>query len=33
MDVSLIVYVAPDLTKAKAFFRELIGAEPYADAP
>jgi len=33
MDPSLIVYVAPDLAKAKPFFRELIGAEPYADAP
>jgi len=32
-DVSLIVYPAADLTAAKRFFRELIGAEPYADSP
>jgi predicted enzyme related to lactoylglutathione lyase len=32
-DVSLIVYPAPDLAKAKRFFRELIGADPYADSP
>jgi predicted enzyme related to lactoylglutathione lyase len=30
-DVSLIVYTAADLDKAKRFFRELIGADPYAD--
>ena len=32
-DVSLIVYPAPDLAKAKRFFGELIGADPYADTP
>ena len=32
-DVSLIVYPAADLTAAKRFFRELIGADPYADSP
>lgn len=32
-DVSLIVYQAPDMAGAKAFFRALIGADPYADAP
>jgi predicted enzyme related to lactoylglutathione lyase len=32
-DVSLIVYPAADLAKAKPFFRELIGADPYADSP
>jgi predicted enzyme related to lactoylglutathione lyase len=32
-DVSLIVYPAADMAKAKQFFRELIGADPYADSP
>ncbi len=32
-DVSLIIYPAADMTAAKKFFRELIGADPYADAP
>jgi predicted enzyme related to lactoylglutathione lyase len=32
-DVSLIVYPAADLDKAKRFFGELLGAEPYADSP
>ncbi|MGA8533341.1 MAG: VOC family protein [Candidatus Tumulicola sp.] len=32
-DVSLIVYPAADMAKAKRFFRELIGADPYADTP
>lgn len=32
-DVSLIVYTAADMDKAKRFFRELIGSEPYADSP
>lgn len=32
-DVSLIVYPAADLGAAKRFFRELIGADPYADSP
>ena len=32
-DVSLITYPAADLAKAKQFFGELIGTEPYADSP
>jgi predicted enzyme related to lactoylglutathione lyase len=32
-DVSLIVYTVADLTKAKRFFGELIGADPYVDSP
>jgi len=32
-DVTLITYSVADLTKAKRFFRELIGADPYADTP
>jgi predicted enzyme related to lactoylglutathione lyase len=32
-DVSLIIYPAADMDKAKRFFRELIGADPYADSP
>jgi predicted enzyme related to lactoylglutathione lyase len=32
-DVTLITYPAADLDKAKRFFRELSGAEPYADSP
>lgn len=32
-DVSLIVYPAADLDKAKRFFRELIGTDPYVDSP
>jgi len=32
-DVSLIVYQAADMTAAKRFFRELVGADPYADSP
>jgi predicted enzyme related to lactoylglutathione lyase len=31
--VALIVYQAADLAKAKQFFGELVGAEPYADSP
>ncbi len=31
-DVCLIVYRAADMDKAKRFFRELIGSEPYADS-
>ena len=31
-DVSLIVYSTPDVAKAKQFFRELIGADPYVDS-
>ena len=33
MDVSLIIYTVADLTDAKQFFRELVGTDPYADAP
>ncbi|MGC1382036.1 MAG: VOC family protein [Candidatus Baltobacteraceae bacterium] len=33
MDVSLIVYTVADLTTAKRFFRELVGADPYVDSP
>jgi predicted enzyme related to lactoylglutathione lyase len=32
-DVSLIIYPAADLSAAKRFFRELIGADPYVDSP
>ena len=32
-DVSLIVYAVPDMTKAKPFFRALVGSDPYADTP
>jgi predicted enzyme related to lactoylglutathione lyase len=32
-DVSLIIYRAADMPAAKRFFRELIGADPYADSP
>jgi predicted enzyme related to lactoylglutathione lyase len=32
-DVSLITYPAADLAKAKQFFRELTGTQPYADSP
>jgi predicted enzyme related to lactoylglutathione lyase len=32
-DVSLITYTVADLTTAKRFFGELIGADPYADSP
>jgi predicted enzyme related to lactoylglutathione lyase len=32
-DVSLITYPAADMDKAKQFFRELTGTEPYADSP
>jgi predicted enzyme related to lactoylglutathione lyase len=33
LDVSLITYTVADLTKAKQFFGELIGADPYVDSP
>ena len=33
MNVSLIIYPASDMAKAKQFFRELIGADPYVDSP
>ena len=32
-DVKLITYPAADLGKAKRFFGELTGTEPYADSP
>jgi predicted enzyme related to lactoylglutathione lyase len=32
-DVTLITYPAADMAKAKQFFRELTGADPYADSP
>ncbi len=32
-DVSLIIYTTADMAAAKRFFRELIGADPYADSP
>ena len=32
-DVTLITYPVTDMAKAKRFFRELIGADPYADSP
>jgi predicted enzyme related to lactoylglutathione lyase len=32
-DVSLIVYKAADIGKAKPFFRALLGCDPYADSP
>jgi len=32
-DASLIASTVADLTKAKRFFRELIGADPYVDSP
>jgi predicted enzyme related to lactoylglutathione lyase len=32
-DVSLVIYPVADLTAAKRFFRELVGADPYADSP
>ena len=31
--VQTIIYPVKDLAKAKAQFRELLGVEPYADAP
>jgi predicted enzyme related to lactoylglutathione lyase len=30
-DVSLIVYCTADMAKAKPFFRELLGADPYVE--
>ena len=32
-DVSLILYTAADVGKAKQFFRTLLGADPYVDSP
>ena len=31
--ISTVVYPVKDITKTKALFRELLGVEPYADAP
>ena len=31
--VRTIVYPVKDISKAKSVFRELLGVEPYADAP
>ena len=32
-DVSLILYTVADMDKAKQFFRELNGVDPYVDQP
>ncbi len=32
-DVSLIIYPVADMDKAKQFFRELMGSDPYVDSP
>jgi predicted enzyme related to lactoylglutathione lyase len=32
-NISLFVYPVKDLAQAKALFSELLGVEPYADAP
>lgn len=31
--IGTVIYPVKDIAKAKAFFRELLGVEPYADAP
>jgi predicted enzyme related to lactoylglutathione lyase len=31
-DISLIIYPVADMDKAKTFFRELMGSDPYADS-
>ncbi len=31
--IGTIIYPVKDITTAKALFRELLGVEPYADAP
>jgi predicted enzyme related to lactoylglutathione lyase len=31
--INTIVYPVKDIARAKALFRELVGVEPYADAP
>lgn len=33
MSVSTIVYPATDIAKAKRFFRDLMGSDPYVDSP
>ncbi len=32
-DISLIIYTVADVDKAKQFFRELMGGDPYVDSP
>ena len=32
-DVSIIIYPVADMEKAKRFFRELMGSDPYVDSP
>jgi predicted enzyme related to lactoylglutathione lyase len=32
-NVGLLVYPVKDLAKAKTFFTQFLGAEPYADSP
>ncbi len=31
--IKIVVYPVKDIARAKALFRELLGIEPYADAP
>jgi predicted enzyme related to lactoylglutathione lyase len=31
-DISLILYPVADMDKSKAFFRELMGSDPYVDS-
>jgi predicted enzyme related to lactoylglutathione lyase len=31
-DIALIIYPVADMEKAKPFFRELMGSDPYADS-
>lgn len=31
--ISTVIYPVKDITRTKALFRELLGVEPYADAP
>lgn len=31
--IATVVYPVKDIEKAKAYFRELLGVEPYADEP
>ncbi len=31
--IKIVVYPVKDIARAKALFRELLGVEPYADAP
>ena len=32
-EVTLITYPVADMSESKKFFRELVGADPYADSP